>query len=69
MKARLACPEAQMRAETTVGPRCEPTLEVICVVVVREPRGALRAEDTVPGWGDMPYEQLPAEQLMHLGRS
>lgn len=36
----------------------------IYIVVVREPRGALRAEDTVPGWGDM-----TDEQLMYLGRS
>lgn len=38
--------------------------DVIYIVVVREPSGALRVEDTTPGWSDM-----PDEELMYLGRS
>lgn len=37
--------------------------EVVCIVVVRELRGAVRVEDTTAGWSDMPDQ--PA---MDLGR-
>lgn len=47
----------------------ERGVSVVCILVVREQRRAVRADDDDAGCGALPYDQLPDEQLLWLGRS